>query len=122
MLTEEKKREVEELDEDEWYEISKNRGEDMSAEREKDKEGVSLYDLKKDPTETRNLAATEPAIVQKIEAIMVAEHVPSPHYDAPEKSTVSVGKKKLKESSLGEVLNEEKGPSPKKSKGKNNEE
>ncbi len=40
--------EIEELEEDEWYEISKSRGEDMSVERSEDQEGVNLYDLKKD--------------------------------------------------------------------------
>jgi arylsulfatase A-like enzyme len=67
---------------------------------------LELYDLKSDPIEKQNIAAAHPEIVRKIEAIMAAEHVPSPHYDAPEqgKATVSKGKKKA---SLPELLNEE---------------
>ena len=72
---------------------------------------LELYDLKADPTEQHNLAAAHPDIVQKIEAIMAAEHTPSPHYDAPEQSQKgnkkNPGKKKIKSQSLPEMLNEE---------------
>lgn len=73
------------------------------------KASLELYDLKADPTEQHNLAATHPDIVQKIESIMAAEHTPSPYYDAPEQSqkdTKKPGKKK-KAASLSESLNEE---------------
>lgn len=45
---------------------------------------LELYDLKADPAETKDVAATHPDVVRRIEAIMTAEHTPSPHYDAPE--------------------------------------
>ena len=70
---------------------------------------LELYDLEADPTEQHDLAAAHPDIVKKIEAIMVAQHTPSPHYDAPEQSerdTKKLGKKK-KVKSLPEWLNEE---------------
>lgn len=70
---------------------------------------LELYDLKADPAEKQDIAAAHPEIVKKIEAIMLAEHTPSPHYDAPEQS--EKGKKKIekkgKKSSLPELLNEE---------------
>jgi arylsulfatase A-like enzyme len=70
---------------------------------------LELYDLKTDPAEQHDLAAAHPDLVKKIEAIMAAEHTPSPHYDAPEQSqkdTKKPGKKK-KAASLPESLNEE---------------
>lgn len=74
---------------------------------------LELYDLKADPAEKQDIAAAHPEIVKKIEAIMLAEHTPSPHYDAPEQS--EKGKKKIekkgKKSSLPELLNEE-NPNP----------
>ncbi len=67
---------------------------------------LELYDLKSDPVEKQNIAAAHPDIVRKIEAIMSAEHTPSPHYDAPEQGKAPVSKAK-KKSSLPELLNEE---------------
>jgi arylsulfatase A-like enzyme len=71
---------------------------------------LELYDLKADPAEAENIAAAHPDIVQKIEAIMTAEHTPSPHYDAPEQGSAG-GPKAKKKASLPELLNEEK-PTP----------
>jgi arylsulfatase A-like enzyme len=74
---------------------------------------LELYDLKADPAEKQNLAAAHPDIVRNIEAIMAAEHTPSPHYDAPaqsEKETKKPNKKK-KQASLPELLNED-NPNP----------
>ena len=48
---------------------------------------LELYDLKADPVEKQNIAAAHPDIVRKIEAIMKAEHSPSPYYDAPEQGS-----------------------------------
>jgi arylsulfatase A-like enzyme len=45
---------------------------------------LELYDLKADPQENQNVADSHPDVVRRIEAIMRAEHRPSPHYDAPE--------------------------------------
>jgi arylsulfatase A-like enzyme len=41
---------------------------------------MEVYDLSKDPGETKNLAGSEPDVATKIAAIMKREHVPSPHY------------------------------------------
>ena len=71
---------------------------------------LELYDLKADPAETTNLAAAHPEIVSKIEAIMTAQHTPSPYFDAPEQSqkdTQKPSKKKKKVKSVPEMLNEE---------------
>ena len=70
---------------------------------------LELYDLKSDPAEKHDLAAAHPDIVKNIEDIMVAQHTPSPHYDAPEQSekgTKKPGQKK-KVKSVSEMLNEE---------------
>ena len=70
---------------------------------------LELYDLKSDPAEKHDLAAAHPDIVKKLEDIMVAQHTPSPHYDAPEQSekgTKKPGQKK-KVKSVPEMLNEE---------------
>ncbi len=68
---------------------------------------LELYHLKADPAEHQNIAAAHPEIVQKIEAIMTAEHTPSPHYDAPEQGSAGGSKTKKKKASLPELLNEE---------------
>ncbi|MCX6889525.1 MAG: arylsulfatase [Verrucomicrobia bacterium] len=67
---------------------------------------LELYDLKSDPAEKQNLAAAHPDIVKRIEAIMTAEHTPSPYYDAPEQGKARASKAK-KKASLPELLNEE---------------
>ena len=68
---------------------------------------LELYDLKNDPAEKQNVAAAHPDIVRKIEAIMKAEHTPSPHYDAPEQGRPGGAKTKNKKAPLSELLNEE---------------
>jgi hypothetical protein len=55
---------------------------------------LELYDLKADPAEKQDIAAAHPDIVCQIEAIMTAEHTPSPHYDAPESGKASGPKTK----------------------------
>jgi hypothetical protein len=57
---------------------------------------LELYDLKADPIEKQNVAAAHPDIVRKIEALMKAEHTPSPHYDAPEQGRPGGAKTKNK--------------------------
>jgi arylsulfatase A-like enzyme len=57
---------------------------------------LELYHLGRDPAETTNVAAQEPAIVQAIAAVMAREHVPSPHYDAPEQPGTRKGGGKKK--------------------------
>lgn len=71
---------------------------------------LELYDLKSDPTEQHDQASAHPDIVKKIEAVMVAQHTPSPHYDAPEQSQKDIKRpgRKKKETALPELLNEEK--------------
>lgn len=41
---------------------------------------TELYDLAQDPTENRNLAAAEPAVVARLQALMTRALVPSPDY------------------------------------------
>jgi arylsulfatase A-like enzyme len=67
---------------------------------------LELYDLEADPAEKQDVAAAHPDIVRKIEAIMTAEHTPSPHYDAPESGKAS-GTKTRKKSSSPELLKAE---------------
>ncbi len=57
---------------------------------------LELYDLANDRAETSNVAAQHPAEVRAIEAIMAREHVPSPHYDAPEQPGTKKGGGKKK--------------------------
>ena len=57
---------------------------------------LELYELGTDPAETTNAAAKHPQIVKQIEVIMAREHVPSPHYDAPEQPTARKGGRKGK--------------------------
>ena len=59
---------------------------------------LELYDLVSDRAETTNVAAQHPAETKVIEAIMAREHVPSPHYDAPEQPAVRKGGGKKKAS------------------------
>ena len=47
-------------------------------------EPLQLYNLKTDPTEATDVAQAHPIVVKQIEAIMTCEHVPSPHFDAPD--------------------------------------
>ena len=52
---------------------------------------LELYHLGQDPAEKTNVAARHPDEVKAIEAIMAREHVPSPHYDAPEQPGAKKG-------------------------------
>jgi arylsulfatase A-like enzyme len=70
---------------------------------------LELYDLKADPAEKHDLAADHPDVVKKIEAIMTAEHVPSPHYLTPEQSGGKKGNKNAKKVSLRQMLDDEEG-------------
>ncbi len=45
---------------------------------------LELYDLSNDPAEQDNVAAKHPDVVKKIEAIMAAEHTPTPYFVTPE--------------------------------------
>ena len=55
---------------------------------------LEVYDLKTDPKEQNNIAATQAEIVAKLEAILAAEHSPSPHYTTPESG--NAGEKAMK--------------------------
>lgn len=58
------------------------------------KASLEVYDLKTDPREQTNIAATQVEIVAKLEAILAAEHTPSPHYTTPESG--NAGEKAMK--------------------------
>ena len=47
---------------------------------------LELYDLQTGTVEKDNIASAHPDIVKQVEAIMAAEHTPSPHYTAPEQA------------------------------------
>ena len=66
------------------------------------KASLELYDLRADPQEKENVAASHPDVVRRIEAIMRAEHRPSPHYDAPEQGSPRTNPAKQKKASLPE--------------------
>ena len=77
---------------------------------------MELYNLKTDPSEVKNIAAENPDVVKQIDAIMTAEHTPSPYFIAPEQGApAKAGKKKAagekdknqKKPTLNEMLNEE---------------
>lgn len=42
---------------------------------------LELYDLSRDPSERTNVADQQPGVVKQIEALMAAEHAPSPHWE-----------------------------------------
>ena len=68
---------------------------------------LELYDLKTDPKEADNVAAAHPNIVKQIEAIMAAEHRPSPHYTTPRhEGKTGNGKQKKKAASISDVLDD----------------
>jgi len=70
---------------------------------------LELYDLKTDPKEADNVAAAHPDIVKQIEAIMTAEHRPSPHYTTPQhknKGKAAKDKKQKKNTSLPNLLDD----------------
>jgi arylsulfatase len=52
---------------------------------------IELYDLAKDPNETKDVAAANPDVVKRVAAIMEKEHVPSRLFPLP--SVDSAGKK-----------------------------
>ena len=73
---------------------------------------LELYDLKTDRWEAHDVAAAHPDVVKKIEAIMAAEHVPSPHYQTPEQGNAQRARKKDNREtppapSLKKMLNDE---------------
>ena len=68
---------------------------DWKGYRTGTKAPMELYNLKTDPAEEKNLAAENPDIVKQIDAIMTAEHTPSPYFVAPEQGgPIKAGKKK----------------------------
>lgn len=76
---------------------------------------LEVYDLKADPAERNNIAAAHPEVVQKLTAILAAEHTPSPHYTTPDypaskakKPKANKGKKRKNQTvSLAALLNDE---------------
>jgi arylsulfatase A-like enzyme len=69
---------------------------------------TELYDLVADPAESRDLAATHPDVVQKMEAILAREHVPHPDWPLPlvdgrpdAKPPAAAGGEKAAQSSAG---------------------
>ncbi|MFM1904175.1 MAG: Arylsulfatase precursor [Planctomycetota bacterium] len=73
---------------------------------------LELYDLEADPAETRDVSSEHPDVVQRIEAVMTAEHTPSPHYTTPVRPEKKQGrdrkkKKKPRPASLQGLLFDE---------------
>ena len=60
------------------------------------KAAMELYDLSADLAEAKNVAGVHADQVNAIAAIMAREHVPSPHYDAPEQASAGTKKGKNK--------------------------
>ena len=53
------------------------------------KSPIELYNLKSDPAEEHNIAAEHPDQVKRLGEILDREHVPSPHWNAPEIGTTT---------------------------------
>jgi len=63
---------------------------------------IGRYNLDTDPAEAKNVAEQHRDVVKTLETIMAREHVPSPHYDAPEKLVARKGGGKEKNRKVAE--------------------
>ncbi len=76
-----------ELTQNQWQAVTNGRWKAIrkAARRKQEKPAVSteLYDLIADPSETTNVAAQHPDVVQGLEALMNLEHVPDPDWPMP---------------------------------------
>jgi arylsulfatase A-like enzyme len=67
---------------------------DWKGYRRGTKAPLELYDLKSDPKEQHDVAASHAEIVTRLEDLLAAEHTPSPHYRTPD--IVNAGPKGMK--------------------------